>query len=167
MVVWSDSALVVIEALIILVLGIIVGRWAQRLVFNLMRELEINYLFRRATKIRASLDRFVSLQVAYTIYLITVVFVFSRLGVLSWALWSIAIFCALVVIVSAVLYLINFVPNVWASFLLRSRGLMIGQMLRTKIIDDEIMGLELQYVSLKSGVYIPYFYLWKNKFRVN
>jgi hypothetical protein len=158
---------VVVETLLILVVGIIIGRWLGRFVLRFMKEVEINNLFRKATRIRLSLDKFVSLQVTYTIYLITLILVAIRLGILEYLLWTILALFLVVLFVSVGLYLLGLLPNLLARWKLRGKKLAVLKRLEVGSLEGRILKLGVQEVVLDSGVVIPYYYLLKTKFKVS
>ncbi len=157
----------IIVAFFVLLLGIILGKFAQRLTLRFMKELEVSYLFRKATHIKVSLDNFVSLVVAYVIYITALILALNALGILFWALIIISGLIVLAIILSLILYFISLFPNLWARFRLRKTKLEQGKILQVKNIKGKIKSIKLQFIFLDTGVDIPFYYLLKNKFKVS
>jgi len=156
-----------LEALVIIILGIILGNAAYRLTLRFMSELEVTYLFRKATKMRVTLDKLVSSFVQYLVYISFLVFALNTLGILRWAGLLFAVILAITLIVTLTIYLLCLFPNLWARLKLMDSGIEIGKVISVRSITGKIMSTDLQGVKLNSGIYLPYKFLSRNKFRLN
>lgn len=157
----------VMIAFIELIVGFILGSIAQHITLKMMQELEISYLFGKAMKLKVSFDYFVSTAVAYIIYIISIFFALTTLGVLKWVLAILTTLSVLILLIGLYWFSISLVPNLWARFMLRKTNFSIGRHLSVKNRGGKIVEISTQYIKLESGVHIPYHFLLKNKFRLN
>jgi len=156
----------VIVAVVIVLVGVIIGKLAQRITLRFMKELEINYLFKKTTKLKVSLDRFVSSAVKYLIYFVSLISVLNSVGFLFWTLIAGGIFLLLFLTTGIFLCLISLFPNLFARLNLRKNQFGIGRYIEVKNIKGKIRFLSFQFIFLENGVAIPYYYLFKNKFKL-
>ncbi len=154
-------------AFIELIIGFILGAIARRITLKMMQELEISYLFGKATKLKVSFDNFVSTAVAYVIYIASIFFALTTLGVLKWVLAILATVLILIMLIGLYWFSISLLHNLWARFMLRKTNFSIGRHLLVKNREGKIVDISMQYIKLESGVHIPYYFLLKNKFRLN
>lgn len=156
----------VVVAILIVLVGIILGKFAQRITLKTMQELEISYLLKKTTHIKVSLDNFVSNIIAYLIYLISFILAFNSLGLLFDVGVLILIGFTLILATGLFLFLISLAPNLCAKFKLRNEPIVEGKIIEVNKLKGKIKSISIGFIFLENGINIPYYYLLKNKFKI-
>ena len=111
-----------IVAVIILLIGFIVGRVCERIVQKLLHELELDRIMQR-TGLKLSLETAISNLVAYLIYFIAVIMALNQLGLTTIILYIIVGGVIVLIIVSTLLAIKDYIPNMIAGFFIFRRGM--------------------------------------------
>ncbi len=111
-----------VAAAIIVLIGFIVGKIASKLVYKILRELEIRSVLKQA-RIHAPVERYVSKGVAYLIYFIAVIMALNQLKIGTLILSIIVGAVLIVLVISFILSIKDFVPNLTAGISLYRAGL--------------------------------------------
>ncbi|RMF55647.1 hypothetical protein D6745_01475 [Candidatus Woesearchaeota archaeon] len=157
-----------IVAVLIIFVGIIIGRLVGKLILRVLHELEINKSLRKATKIPISLEEIISNLSTYFIYFIAVVWALETLSLAPIILYILFGAFLLVIILSILLSIKDFIPNLIAGFILhKKRRLKIGDTIKVKHAEGRIVYLNLieTKVETKKGdeIFIPNSLLVKEK----
>ncbi|MFP4423978.1 MAG: mechanosensitive ion channel family protein [Candidatus Woesearchaeota archaeon] len=133
-----------ILAAIVLLVGFVIGRMAGKLVQRVLGEIELNHIFKNATGKEFSLEEFVASAVMYLIYFFVIVMALNQLGLTTTILYIISSGIILIVIVSFLLGVRDFIPNMFAGLSLQKKGfLKVGDKIRYKDIEGKIEHLNL------------------------
>lgn len=147
-------------AALILLIGIIIGRLVGKLVEKILSELEINRILKKATNIDMALEKVVSKFISYFIYFITVIMALNQLNITTTILQMLSAAVILILIISIVLAVKDFIPNAFAGFYIyRNKFLREGESIRVKGMEGKIIHINLveTKIETKEGdiVYIP------------
>jgi small conductance mechanosensitive channel len=147
-------------ALIILLIGFIIGRLLGKVVQRLLGELEINSILKQATKKKIPVEKIAADIVKYFVYFIVVIMALNQLGVTTTILYMVAGAIILIAILSVFLGVKDFIPNFFAGLLIhRKKFIKVGDMIKVKGIKGEIIHINLveTRIKTKSGdiIYIP------------
>lgn len=108
-------------AIIILLVGFIIARIVGRLTKKVLSELEVDYILKKGAGVKFSLEKFVSKSIEYFIYFLAIVLTLNQLGVTTTVLHLIAGAVILIIVVSFILAIKDFIPNLMAGFIIYQR----------------------------------------------
>lgn len=150
----------IVVSIIILLVGFILGRILGKLTNKVLHEIELNNILKRATKVNVGLEQILGHFVTYFIYFITIVMALSQLGIITTVLQMLSAAVIIIIIVSVLLGIKDFVPNMFAGFYIyRNKFIEVGEAIQVKGIVGEVRDITLVETKLetKSGdvVYIP------------
>ncbi len=163
----SDFTLNLIAAIVILLLGLVIGRFLGNLTKRILHELELDKLLKEQTRFKIPLEQFFGSIVKFIIYFTAIIFALNQLG-LQTAILNIIL---IIILVSLVIFIIlavkDFIPNLVAGlFLHQKRNIKPGERIEVNNLEGEIVSVTLVETKLrtKSGeiVYIPNSVLTKN-----
>lgn len=149
-----------IVALIILLVGFMIGKLLGKLVGRIIHEVEIDSILRKASGMNVKIESFISAVVTYFIYLVTIIMVLNQLGMTTTILQMISAAVIIIVAISIILGIKDFVPNAFAGFYIYKRNLIrVGERIRVKGLEGKVMHINLVETKLetKDGdtVYVP------------
>lgn len=158
-------------SIIIILVGFIIGRIVGKLIQGLFHELELNNILKKATGIKVSFEEIVGRFVSYFIYFIAIIMALNQIGITSAILYIIAGAVMVIVIVSLILAIKDFIPNVIAGFFIhQKRNLKEGDFIKVKKIEGKIIHINLVETRIKTKsndiIYIPNSLLTKSEVRV-
>jgi small-conductance mechanosensitive channel len=149
-----------VVAIIILLAGVILGRLVGRFIHKMLEEIEINRLLKRTTGIRFAMDEILANLVTFVIYFVSIVVALDQIGLASPLLRVISIAIIVMVIVSILLGVRDFFPNILAGiFIAQRRFLNKGDLVRVGGIEGEIIEVNIVETRIKTKkgdiIYIP------------
>jgi small-conductance mechanosensitive channel len=158
--IFSGAVSNVVTAGIILLIGFVIGKLVGRLVQRLLHEIELNNLLHNITGLKISLEKFVADFITYFVYFVTVITALNQIGLTTTVLYIISGGVIILVIISIVLGIKDFIPNAIAGIVLYRKGeLKVGDSIKTRNIEGKITKIDLveTCVETKSGdtIYIP------------
>jgi small-conductance mechanosensitive channel len=160
----------IILAVIILLIGLILGRIAGKLVTKLLGAVEID-LFAKKAGIKLKFEYFLGNLVSYIIYLIAVLMALDQIGIRTFVLQILAVAALILLLLSVVLSLRDFLPNFFAgAFAVKGKIIDKGDRIRIHDIEGKVesLGMSSLRVKTKKGdrLFIPYSHLVKSDFAV-
>ena len=163
----SDLTLNLVAAIVILLVGLVVGRFLGNLTRKVFHELELDKLLREQTRFKIPLEHFLGSLVKFIVYFISIIFALDQLG-LQTAILNIILTIILIVIVAFIILSVkDIIPNLIAGlFLHQKRNIKPGEKIEVNNIEGEVINVSLTEtkVRTKNGdiVYIPNSILTKN-----
>jgi len=150
----------IITAVIILLVGLTVGKLLGRIVQRVLHGMEADAILKRATQADIRVEQTFGSFTSYLIYAITVVIVLNQLNVTTTILQIIIAGIIIIIIVAAALAVKDFIPNAFAGFyILKNKMLEEGQAVRIKGVEGRVVTVTLIETKLqtKDGdmVHIP------------
>ena len=159
-VLFSQILTKLIIAIIILLIGFIIGKFIGRIMQKILHEFELNKILKKATGIKISLEEIISHFLTYFIYFIAIIWALSEIGLTTTVLNMISAAILILIIISIILAIKDFVPNFFSSlFILQKELIKPGN----KIEIDKIQGkvkkiglIETEIITKKGDIiYIP------------
>ncbi|MBW3014135.1 mechanosensitive ion channel [Candidatus Woesearchaeota archaeon] len=149
----------IIAAIIIVLIGFVIGKLLGRLVTKILKEVELNKIL-RAAGLKISLEKPIGEFVSYIVYIITVVTALYQFNIASTIVYIIIISIGVIIIISILLAIKDFVPNVICGIAIKKRKtIKVGEKIRigkTEGIIRKISALQtLIETREKDIVYIP------------
>lgn len=155
---------IAVVVLIILV-GFIIGRITGRLLYRVLHEFEIDNILKRKG---SSVEQSVSQVIEYVIYVITVCIALDTLGILAYSLIAAVVIVALILILSALLGVKDFIPNFLCGLWIRRKSLVSNYInlgdVRGKVIKKGWLGIKIQNKS-KDIISIPNLAVLRKKWK--
>ncbi len=156
-----------IVAVVIILIGFIVGKVCERIVQKLLHELEVDRLMQK-TGIKISFETILSNLAAYLIYFIAVIMALNQLGLTTIILYIVLGGVIILIIVSTLLAIKDYIPNMIAGFFIFRRGMFKegnkvkvdgteGRVKKIGLIETEIL------TSKKDKIFIPNSLMVKSK----
>jgi len=142
---WLYPWLIKIAAAIaVLLLGFAVVRLLKKIVHKILRELEINKLVKKYTKIKFDFEENIPPIFSYIIYLFAVVLALKLLGWGSAVLYIILALIAVIIIITFLLGVNEFIPNMFAGINIHRKKLIrIGDYIHVKNIEGTVNDISL------------------------
>jgi small conductance mechanosensitive channel len=163
----SDLTLKLIAAVVILLIGLVIGRFLGNLTKKILHELELDKLLKEQTRFKIPLEQFLGSVVKFVVYLLFIILALNQLG-LETAILNIILTIILVVLVAFMILAVkDFIPNFVAGIILhQKRNIKAGERIEVNDIEGEVINVTLieTKIRTKSGeiVYIPNSVLTKN-----
>ena len=163
----SDFTLNLIAAIVILLVGLVVGRFLGNLTRKILHELELDKLLREQTRFKIPLEQFLGSLVKFIVYFIAIIFALDQLGLQTAILNIILAIIIIVIVIFMILAIKDFIPNLMAGlFLHQKRNIKPGERIEVNNVEGEVVNITLTETKLRtrSGeiVYIPNSVLTKN-----
>jgi len=125
-----------IVAVIIILIGFIIGRILGRLTHKFLKEIELNNILKKAN-INLKIEELISHFVTYFIYFVTVIWALNEMGLTTTILNMISAAALIIIIISILLAIKDFIPNAFAGFrIFRKERIKEG----SKVVVDNIEG---------------------------
>ena len=163
----SDLTLNLIAGLVILLVGLVVGRFLGNLTRKVLHELELDRLLREQTRFKIPLEQLLGSLVKFVVYFIAIIFSLDQLGLQTAILNIILTIILIVMVVFMILAVKDFIPNLVSGLILhQKRNIKPGEKIEVNDIEGEVINITLieTKIRTKSGdiVYIPNSILTKN-----
>jgi len=149
-----------IAAVIIILVGFIIGRILGKLVQKVLHELEIDRILKKKANVKFSFEKTVGKFVAYFIYFLTLVIALNQLGLTTTILHMISAAVLIIVVISIILGIKDFIPNLLAGMHINRHNMINeGDKIRVRGTEGKVMSVDLTEIKLKtkSGdiIFIP------------
>jgi len=163
----ENFALNLVAAVVILIIGILVGRFLSNITKKVLQELELDRVLKEKVGIKLPLTQLISSIIKYLVYVASIITALNQLGLQSIILNVILWIIIAVLIVFMILSLKDFIPNLVAGlFLFQKRNINAGEMIRVNDIEGEVLNITLLETKIRTRnheiVYIPNSILIKN-----
>ncbi len=150
----------IIVALILIFFGLILGKLLGSLVKRILTEIRLDRLVKSLTGISLQVESFISSLVKYFTYFVFVIWALEKLGLGSIVLNLLAGGVILIVIVSFILGIKDFIPNAVAGIFLHVKGILReDDWIKTDDIEGRVVKVELVDTQLetrsKDIIFIP------------
>ena len=150
----------IVVAIITLLIGFIIGKILGRLLQKVLHEFELDKALKHSAGIHISIEHFLGSFLTYFIYFITIIISLNQLGLTTAIINMISGAIILLVIISLLLAIKDFVPNMVSGLFIYQKGiikrgdLIAFDKIKAKVIDTTFIETKLES---KSGdtIYIP------------
>ena len=140
----------IIVAVIYILIGLILGRLAEKLVFKILTEFKIKYILSKFN-IKIFSERFISKFIKFIIYFIAIIFVLNALNITKIVLWGIVILIFLLIALSFLFGAKDFIKNVSRGIKIKRRGkILVGQNLKVNNIHGKVIGVSLLDIKIET-----------------
>ena len=159
-----------VVAIVILLIGLIIGRTVGELLQRVLHEVELDKVVRKAG-ISVSLESFLSSFATYFIYFITVIWALNEIGLTTTILNMISGAALVLIIISILLAIKDFLPNIIAGFHIYSKSLVrVGDKIKVEKLQGVVSKISLTETEIRTKkgdlIYIPNSSLIKKEFSV-
>lgn len=146
------TAIKLVAAITILLIGLILGRFFSNLVKKILKEVELNNIIKKEFKLDWPVEQFLVSFIRYLVYFVALVIALNQIGLASIILYMILGVILLFIIIFIILATKDFIPNVVSGFLIQHRKLLKkGDKIKVKDIQGEVVNITLTEVQIKSG----------------
>ncbi len=150
----------ILIAVIILLIGFILGKLLSKVIQKVMNSLEVDNITKKATRVEIGLEKAIGTFTKYFIYFIAIIMALNQLNITTTILQMFSAAILIIVIISIILAIKDFVPNTFAGFYLyRNKFIKEGETIRVKGIEGVVKHINLVETKLETRegdlVYIP------------
>ena len=132
----------IVIAVLILLIGLILGKLIGNLIRRALNEVQLDKHLKTATGLKLSLERIISSFVTYFIYFIAVVMSLNSLGLTTAILNMISAAIIIIIVVSFILAVKDFFPNMIAGFFIKSKKVFNeGDLIQIKEVKGKISSI--------------------------
>jgi small conductance mechanosensitive channel len=147
-------------AIIILLAGVILGRIVGRFIHKVLEEIELNRFLKKTTGIKFAVDEIIANLITFLIYFLAIVMALDQIGLASPLLKLVSIAIIVVIIVSILLGIRDFFPNILSGiFIAQRRFLNQGDKVKVGGIEGEIIEVNIVETRIRTRngdiIYIP------------
>lgn len=147
-------------AVVILLIGFIVGKLLGRMVFKFLHSMEINHNLNKLANINVGVEEILEAFTTYFIYFITIVMVLQQLGLATTVLNMIAGGVIVIIILSTLLGVKDFIPNAVAGFILQRKNFIsVGETIKVKGMQGKVVKISLVETKIETKdqdiIFIP------------
>ena len=147
-------------AVVILLIGFIVGKLLGRMVYKFLHSIEINHNLNKLANVNIGLEEILEAFTTYFIYFITIVIVLQQLGLATTVLNMIAGGVIVIIILSTLLGVKDFIPNAVSGFILQRKNFIkIGEVIKVKGMQGKVVKITLVETKIETKdqdiIFIP------------
>ncbi len=149
-----------VVAVIIVLIGLVLGKILGKLIQKALHEVELNRIIKKAAGIKVSVEEIISTFITYFIYFIFIVMALNQLGLTTVVLHMISGAVLIIIIISVLLSIKDFMPNMFAGlFIHQKRFIKEGDILKVDSTEGKVVHINLieTKIETKQGdiIYIP------------
>jgi len=161
----------IVLAILIFLIGFVVGKFAERFLIKILKEVELNKIIKQTTGFRVNLEQILSHTFSYMIYFLAIVAALDQIGLANIVLYLLTGAVILIIIVSFFLAIRDFLPNLISGFYLYKKdGLKEGLKVEIDDVKGTIIKLDLLQIKIetKKGeiLYLPNSMVAKSKITI-
>lgn len=162
----------IVMAVLIFLLGIVVGKIVEKLLLKLFDLIELNKLIAKIIRAKPVIDMIIAKIVAYAIYVIALVMALNRLSLTSAVITTIVIAIIIVMILFLIFGINDLFANLFAGLILRfRRKIKVGDHVRIddkdRKIEGHIISMNILNMRLETGkeevVFVPNMAVFKSE----
>ena len=112
----------IVVAIIVLLIGFIIGKFTQRIIQKILDELALNEISKRLFNKHIRIEEMISSLFGVAVYVVTVITVLEILGLSALIIKILTIGVLVLIVLMVVLTVKDFLPNLFASFILHKKG---------------------------------------------
>ena len=146
------TAIKLVAAITILLIGLILGRFFSKLVKKILKEVELNNIIKKEFKLDWPVEQFLVSFIRYLVYFVALVIALNQIGLAKIILYVILGGVLLFIVVFMILAIKDFIPNVVSGFLIQHRKLLKkGDKIKVRDIEGKVVDITLTEIQIKSG----------------
>jgi small conductance mechanosensitive channel len=159
----------IVVAMLLLFIGLILGKFSGKAVKKLLSQVELNKLVRKAIGVNLRPEEIISSLVTYAVYFVFIIWALESIGISTLILNIFAIGVIAVIIISIFLGIKDFVPNLFAGIIIHSKDLVNKEdiiksgTMEGKVVKVDLLSTRIETKS-KDLIFIPNSLLLRDKF---
>src|SRR3989344_1212484 len=159
----------IVASIVILIFGLILGRFLSNLTRKLLDELELDRILKEKVHIRVPVSEFISSSVKYVVYILFIILSLNQLGIENIVLNIVLGIIFLFLFVFILAYIKDFIPNFIAGIkLYKRKSVKKGDIIKVNTVEGRILNINILETKIlstnKEIIHIPNSLL--NKFRM-
>ncbi|MBU0666361.1 MAG: mechanosensitive ion channel domain-containing protein [Nanoarchaeota archaeon] len=140
-----------VSGIIILLIGFIIGKIISKVINKILHEVDLDKGFKKTTGFEFSIENTISKIIAYLIYFIAIVMALNTIGLTTFVLNMLFGAIIIIVVISFILAIKDFVPNFISGYVLKKRGYFEpGIRIKIKDLEGVIIKVSLLETSIKT-----------------
>ena len=158
----------ILVALLIFFIGFIIGRLMSRVIKKVLHHMNTDFFLRKTLGVKVSLEDISAGVVAYFIYIISFIMALNQLGLSTAILQMVIAGVIIIVVISIILSIKDFLPNLMAGLIIREKAFIgEGDIISIRDIEGKVveLGLIETVIQNKRGdrIFIPNIVFTKNE----
>ncbi|MCX8147206.1 MAG: mechanosensitive ion channel [Candidatus Woesearchaeota archaeon] len=150
----------VLLAILVFFIGLIIGRIVTKVLHKFLHDVGLNGVLKRVVGKEYDIEKRLSLVAEYSVYLLTAIIVLNQLGVTKVIVYILFSAAVVVIIISSLLTMKDFLPNAIAGLhIYRKKIIKKGNMIDINGIKGRVIGISLVETKIKTKegniVYAP------------
>ncbi len=159
----------IVVAMLLLFIGLILGKFSGKAVKKLLSQVELNKLVRKGIGVNLRPEEIISSLVTYAVYFVFVIWALESLGISTLILNIFAIGVIAVIILSIFLGIKDYVPNLFAGIIIHSKDLVNeNDIIKTGGMEGRVVKVDLLSTRIetrsKDQIFIPNSLLLRDRF---
>ncbi|MBW2985054.1 mechanosensitive ion channel family protein [Candidatus Woesearchaeota archaeon] len=160
----------IVVAIIILLIGFIIGKILGRLLQKVLHEFETDKALKKSAGIHFSIEHLFGALLSYFIYFIAIIMALNQVGLTSAILNMLSGAVILLILISMILAIKDFVPNMVAGIFIFQKGIIKEgdiisfDKIKAKVVETTLIETKLESKS-KDIIYIPNSALMKKEIK--
>ncbi|HLC46342.1 MAG TPA: mechanosensitive ion channel domain-containing protein [Candidatus Nanoarchaeia archaeon] len=147
-------------AILLLLIGLAIGKFTEKIVRRLLHELELDNILSRISGRELKIEKALSLIVSFFIYFIAVIIALNELGITTKVLFIIAAAILVIAAVSFALAVKDFIPNFFAGlYIMKNKVIIKGERVRLRGMEGVIREITFLETRIKADsgdeIHIP------------
>jgi small-conductance mechanosensitive channel len=119
--IYSKLIIKLVVAVIIILIGFIIGKFIGRIVFKILKELDINSYFRKATGLNISPDSIISKTITYLIDFFVIIVALDAIALTPSIIYVLSGAVIVIIVFSIIIGIKDIIPNIVAGLFLYRR----------------------------------------------
>jgi small-conductance mechanosensitive channel len=150
----------IVIAIIVLLIGFIIGKILGRLLQKILHEFETDKALKNVAGINFSIEHLIGSLLTYFIYFIAIIMALNQIGLTSIILNMLSGAVILLILISIILAIKDFVPNMIAGIfifqkeIIKKGDIISFDKIKTKVLETTLIETKLESKS-KDTIYIP------------
>lgn len=158
-----------IVAVVIVLVGFILGKIVQKISYRVFHGFEIDEVVKKGG-IKFSIEEILSNILMAIVYVIFFIIALERMGVTSIVLNVVSVFAIVIILVSFLLALKDYLPNAFAGFVIMQKEMYKkGNVIEVNDVKGKVMQISMAETKLETNgdiIFLPNFTILKNKVKV-
>lgn len=159
-----------VMAVVIFLIGLIIGRLVGNFIKRILNELEINKVVKKTTAVDIHIEENAGDVLSYIIYFFAAILALESIGLAKTILNIIAGGVMLLIIIAVILGIKDYVPNFISGIIIyKNKLIKKGDYIDVADVKGEVVNVRLIETEIKNGsdsIYIPNSTILKNRLRI-
>ncbi|MBW3015217.1 mechanosensitive ion channel [Candidatus Woesearchaeota archaeon] len=161
----------IVVAVVILFIGFIIAKIVSKIIQSGLKEIELNKILKNAGVKKVNLEKGISKIIFYFIIFFSVIMALNQLGIATTILNIIAAGAVILIVLTLVLAIKDFIPNAFAGLIMQKRGFFReGDYIKVDELEGRVVKINMTETEIQTDkgdlIFVPNSTLYKKNFSV-